>query len=307
MTFSKNDFSRNLINQFAFYVFSIFKKNTKRKHNKNWIDKTNSQFQNISEIFTILKIRDSKMKKKINKTIKNWFRQHFKNLITKLTTVENQIKIRFLIKHLSQKYSIYFDELKSQTFIKNSFEKIVQKYFFNERRIAIRRHFTDRKWTQNRHFVSKRDQIVVDTSTIIESIFAFNLRMKNLIIRFCLNENIIFHVSSFNDSEFECFVFDILKNASLNFANLNVKHRAFMQKWRNIIDEQITTIKNLHEIRLVYRIKNEIKIVETDRNLKLMLIKIQNTKLYKLKFTTTSNNIFSKRNYYTWSTINMWY
>ena len=58
-------------------------------------------------------------------------------------------------------------------------------------------------------------------------------------------------------------------------------------------------IKNLHEIRFVYRIENEMKIVEIDQNLKLTLIKIQNTKLYKLKFTTTSNNIFSKRNYYT--------
>ena len=243
------------------------------------------------------------MKKKINKIIKNWFQQHFQNLITELTTIENQIKIRFL----NQKYNIYFDESKSQIFIKNSFEKIVQKYFFNERRIAIRWHFTNRKSTQNRHFVSKRDQIVVDTLTMIESIFAFNLRMKNLIIRFYSNENIIFHVSNFNDSEFECFVFDILKNANLNFTNLNVKHQAFMQKWQNIIDEQITIIKNLHEIRLVYRIENEMKVVKIDRNLKLTLIKIQNTKLYKLKFTTTSDDMFSKRNHYTWSTINMWY
>ena len=131
---------------------------------------------------------------------------------------------------MNQKYNIYFDKSKLQIFIKNSFEKIVQKYFFNERRIAIRRHFTNRKSTQNRHFVLKRDQIVVDTSAMIESILAFNLFMKNLIVRFCLNENIIFHVSNFNDSEFECFVFDILKNANLSFANLNVKHRTFMQK-----------------------------------------------------------------------------
>ena len=72
-----------------------------------------------------------------------------------------------------------------------------------------------------------------------------------------------------------------------------------MQKWQNIINEQITTIKNLHEIKFVYRIENEMKIVETDRNLKLTLIKIQNTKLYKLKFTTMSNDMFSKCNYYT--------
>ena len=191
-----------------------------------------------------------------------------------------------------------------QKFIRKNRSKI---FFFNERRIAIRRHFTNRKSTQNRHFVLKRDQIVVDTSAMIESILAFNLFMKNLIVRFCLNENIIFHVSNFNDSEFECFVFDILKNANLNFANLNVKHRTFMQKWQNIIDEQITIIKNLHEIRFVYRIENEMKIVEIDQNLKLTLIKIQNTRLYKLKFTTMLNDMFWKRNYYTWLTINMWY
>ena len=164
---------------------------------------------------------------------------------------------------------------------------------------------SDYCWYANDDWINFRFQSVYekfdhsflfDTLTIIESIFALNLCMKNLIIRFYSRKNIIFHFLNFNDSEFECFVFDILKNANLNFANLNVKHQTFMQKWQNIINEQITTIKNLHEIKFVYRIENEMKIVKIDRNLKLTLIKIQNTKLYKLKFTTMSDDMFSKRN-----------
>ena len=113
-------------------IHSSIKKNIRRKHEMNRIQKKNFDFKNLIEMNKTLKMLNDK-KTKMFRFIDFYFKANSIQM-TKMKIQKNNDKFLFLMQTMSQKYASLFDSKQKKQFIFKSLKMYVQKYLFNVRR-----------------------------------------------------------------------------------------------------------------------------------------------------------------------------
>jgi hypothetical protein len=179
--------------------------------------------------------------------ISQWFQENSENKIQYLRINDENIKSTTFIKLINDKYQNYFEN-KSTNFINKTIKYFIQRCLKRNRRRKI-----------------------IEVQDVFSMFFFSRQRaIESIISRSNLAENIKFQINfrEFSSINF-CTMKDIVIDVTSNNANINIIQRISLQKWREIISENM---KLSFDFVIFYHLKDNILKINADKHVKTTLL-----------------------------------